>query len=62
MRETLTSVTLVLCCLTAPVSLHGQPGKTVPIALDALTPFAVTNARLLWVEYLGRRIQVSSSR
>jgi hypothetical protein len=54
-RETLTSAMLALLCLAAPVPSSGQGGKgTVPIALDASTPIALTNARILWVEYRGR--------
>ncbi|MBC7895298.1 MAG: hypothetical protein H7066_07780 [Cytophagaceae bacterium] len=55
-RETLTSAALALLCLGAPVPSYGQGGKVaVPIALDASTPIALTNARILWVEYRGRK-------
>jgi hypothetical protein len=54
MRPTLTSLALVLA-LPLPVSLHGQGGTAaVPIPLNASTPIALTNARILWVEYRGR--------
>lgn len=55
MPPTLTSLALVLLALPVPVSLHGQGGKAnVAVPLNASTPIALTNARILWVEYRGR--------
>lgn len=55
-REILTSVALALLCLAAPVPSDGQSGQpAVSIALDASTPIALTNARVLWVEHRGRK-------
>jgi len=56
MRKMLESLGTVFLFVSAPVPLAAQRAVSIqPMALNTTTKFALTNGRVLWVDYRGRR-------
>jgi hypothetical protein len=55
MRKRLASLAVVVLLATHAPSVSGQAAPARPIRLDSTTKLALINARVLWVDYRGRR-------